>query len=207
MCLRYLLWKHTTQDAQGLSRDHSCQKQVLCCLVMGAQMSFGYQYFPCLEFRDAAEGDSSSHLTYWSPPATNHGHAQSFSSAGNPWGCVQQHPRRDQEEGLNAPCWPLGQKDLLTEGHSMWDPGSFHVQLYNACGNSIPGLGRALGQIKWTHDVSWRQDMPAASVLFWLGLGPWGRSNSMQHPHVLPHFVLFANSPIPALSPAHVTEG
>lgn len=86
MCVRYLLWEHTTQDAQGLSRDHSCQKQVLCCLVMGAQMSFGYQCFPCLEFRDAAEGDGGSHLTYWSPPATHHGHAQSFSSAGDPWG-------------------------------------------------------------------------------------------------------------------------
>lgn len=96
--------------------------------------------------------------------------------------CVQQQPRREQEKGLNAPCWPLGQKDLLTEGHSMWDPGSLHVQLYNACGNSIPGLGRALGQIKWTHDVSWRQDMPAASVLLWLGLGPWGRSNHAAPP-------------------------
>lgn len=78
MCLRYLLWEHTTQDAQELSRDHSGQKQVLCCLVMGAWMSFGYQYFPCPEFRDAAEGDSGSHLTYRSPPATNHDHAQSF---------------------------------------------------------------------------------------------------------------------------------
>lgn len=49
--------------------------------------------------------------------------------------------------------------------------------------------------------------MPAASVLLWLGLEPWGRSNSMQHPHVLPHLVLFASSLDPALSPAHVTEG
>lgn len=49
--------------------------------------------------------------------------------------------------------------------------------------------------------------MPAASVLLWLGLEPWGRSNSMQHHHVLPHLVLFASSLDPALSPAHVTEG
>lgn len=49
-----------------------------------------------------------------------------FSSAGDPWGYVQQQPRRDQEEILNAPCWPVGQKDLLTEGHSMWDPGSLN---------------------------------------------------------------------------------
>lgn len=40
---------------------------------------------------------------------------------------------------------------------------------------SIPSLQRALGQIKQGHELSWKRDVLAVSLLRWLGLEPQGK--------------------------------
>lgn len=182
-----------SRDSLGiiLARSGCC-----ACLVAGAQMSLWLSIFSLPRAQIRCEGESCSHLTWLSLLAagccargTGEGVAAWAGSAGDPRGCAHATgwEATAPERGAMSPeCSLLASRKRGSSYRetqhvgSRFPPCITDVQVYDAvCSNkpmekSIPSIWRALGQIKQSHDLSWKRNVSAVSLLQWLGLGTLG---------------------------------
>lgn len=97
-----------------------------------------------------------------------------------PWVCAHPRPRAVAPE---PPCWPPAREDPVRD-HAACGiqvpsmrcrcAGLQCSVLQQAYAKSIPGLGRALGQINQSRDLSWKRDVPALNLPPWPELQPVG---------------------------------